>query len=69
VPEIEIVVNGERTSVPEGLTVLNVLKSLGLEPSRVALEYDGAILKSAEWPNRVVHPGARLEIVHFVGGG
>ena len=66
---IEIVVNGESRSVPEGQTVLVLLESLGLEPSRVAVELERVILGRAEWAGRVLQPGDRLEVVHFVGGG
>jgi sulfur carrier protein len=66
---MDIVINGEPREVPDGLTVLALLESLGLEPGGVAVELDTLILKKPEWPLRSLHPGARLEIVHFVGGG
>jgi thiamine biosynthesis protein ThiS len=66
---MQIVLNGEPREVPDGLTVLALLDSLGLDPGRVAVELDQSILKKPEWPNRTLQPGARLEIVHFVGGG
>ncbi len=66
---IEIVVNGETRSVRDGETVLGLLQSLGLDPGRVAVELDMVIVKQSDWPNRVLQPGSRVEIVHFVGGG
>jgi len=66
---IEIIVNGENRKVPEGETVLGLLESMGLDPGRVAVELDLQIVKQARWPTTVLHPGARLEIVQFVGGG
>ena len=66
---IRIHVNGEPRSVPAGLTVLGLLETLGLEPSRVAVELDLAILKKELWDAAVLHPEAHLEIVQFVGGG
>lgn len=66
---MQIVLNGEPREVAEGLTVLGLLNSLGLDPGRVAVELDALILKKPDWPHRTLHPGARLEIVHFVGGG
>jgi len=35
----------------------------------VAVELDRRIVKQAQWSGTVVEPGARIEIVHFVGGG
>lgn len=68
-PEMEIFLNGESSEIPAGTTVSSLLETLGLEPARVAVELDRAILDRREWPKRILHPGARLEIVHFVGGG
>ncbi len=66
---MRVQVNGENREVPEGQTVLELLLSLGLAPDRVAVELDRRILKQAAWPATVLHAGARLEIVQFVGGG
>ncbi len=66
---MQIVLNGEPREVPEGLTVLELLETLGLDSGRVAVELDALILKKPEWPLRILQPGARLEVVHFVGGG
>ena len=66
---MEIVINGQAREAPEGQTVPALLEELGLEPTRVAVELDGRILKQALWAETALHPCARLEIVHFVGGG
>jgi thiamine biosynthesis protein ThiS len=66
---MEIVVNGERRMAPEGQTILGLLRELGLEPTRVAVEYDRKIVKQAVWPETVLRAGSQLEIVQFVGGG
>jgi len=66
---IQIVVNGDSRSLPEGLTLLGLLRELELEPARVAIELDRRIVKQGEWAGTVLQTGARLEIVQFVGGG
>jgi thiamine biosynthesis protein ThiS len=66
---MQIVLNGEPRDVPEGLSVLGLLETLGLDPGRIAVELDALILKKPEWPVRKLQPGSRLEVVHFVGGG
>jgi thiamine biosynthesis protein ThiS len=66
---IEIVVNGEPRTAPEGQTILGLLRELDLEPARVAVEHDRRIVKQGQWAETVLRPGARLEIVQFVGGG
>ena len=66
---IEIVVNGQRQTAPEGQTLLGLLGQLELDPARVALELDCRIVKQPHWAETVLRPGSRLEIVQFVGGG
>jgi thiamine biosynthesis protein ThiS len=66
---INIMVNGEPRSAPEGQTVLGLLRQLELDPARVAVELDRRILRQPSWPETVLRPGAQIEIVQFVGGG
>ena len=66
---IEIVVNGETRQVPEGTTVTGLLAILGVAPERVAVELDRAIIKNIFWSETGLKAGARVEVVHFVGGG
>ena len=66
---MQIVVNGKTRDVPQGETVLGLLRSLEIEPDRVAVEVDRRIVKQPEWPATVLVPGVEVEIVHFVGGG
>jgi len=55
--------------VAEGSTVLSLLGELGIPAERVAVELDRIILKPAVWAETPLPPGAKVEIVHFVGGG
>ncbi len=67
--EIHIVINGEMRTVAPQQTVLDLLRRLGLDPARVAVELDRRIVKQAQWSGTVVEAGAQIEIVQFVGGG
>src|SRR5690348_10183047 len=66
---IEVVLNGERRTVPAGLTVDRLLAFLEMNASRVAVELDRAIVRKSDWPAAEVRDGAELEVVWFVGGG
>ena len=66
---IEIVLNGEPRTAPQGQTVLGLLEQLHLDPSRVAVELDRRIVKQPRWADTVLQPGAEIEVVQFVGGG
>jgi thiamine biosynthesis protein ThiS len=66
---MQVLINGEPREIPAGLTVAGLVETLGLEPARVAVELDREIVRRPDWGGRVLGEGARLEIVHFVGGG
>lgn len=66
---LEVLLNGQPYAVAEGQTLLDFVRSLELEPARVAVELDGQILKRDLWAQTELKAGARLELVHFVGGG
>ena len=67
--KIQIVLNGEQRTVPAGLNVLGLLRTLGIDPGRVAVELNLSIVRKPEWEATEVGPGSRVEIVQFVGGG
>ncbi len=50
-------------------TVSALVEVLGFRADRVALERNGEIVSRATWPETLVQPGDRIELVHFVGGG
>lgn len=65
---MEIIVNGEaRTVTP--ISMLELLRSLDIDPRRVAVELNHDILPKGEYESTVLNAGDRIEIVHFVGGG
>ena len=66
---IQVVLNGQPRSVPAGFTVDRLLTFLEVDPSRVAVELDGEIVRKPAWPAAEVRDGAQLEVVWFVGGG
>ncbi|MBV9888519.1 MAG: sulfur carrier protein ThiS [Acidobacteria bacterium] len=67
--EATIQVNGETRPASPGGTVIDLLRELGLEGGRVAIERNLEILPRQRWSETRVTAGDRYEIVHFVGGG
>lgn len=65
---MQIHINGEIREVSHK-TVLGLLQSLGIDPRRVAVEMNMDILPKAEYTEKTIADGDRIEIVHFVGGG
>ncbi|HYO82332.1 MAG TPA: sulfur carrier protein ThiS [Bryobacteraceae bacterium] len=66
---LEIMLNGERRSIPPGLNVRTLLQHLELPADRVAVELNRAIVRQHDWESAQVAAGAEIEIVQFVGGG
>lgn len=65
---MEIIVNGEtRTATP--MSIMELLRSLDIDPRRVAVELNQDILPKGEYESTILNAGDRIEIVHFVGGG
>ena len=67
--QVEIVLNGEKKQVPANLNIEGLLAWLEMEPSRVAVEFNGSIVRKPSWSNIQVAAGSQVEVVWFVGGG
>ena len=66
---MDIEVNGKTRRVPAGCTVDALLEELDLDRRMVVVELNRQILRATELAQMPLHPGDRLELVHFVGGG
>ena len=64
-----ITLNGTPTVVSEETGVNDLIKSLGLNPERVAVELNRRIVRRVDWGSTTISEGDKVEIVHFVGGG
>ena len=66
---LSIRVNGEHRRVYGGITITELVNELGLDPHRVAVERNLAVVPRAQLAKTKVEDGDDYEIVHFVGGG
>lgn len=66
---MQLTINGEARTVPDGLSVRALIEHLGLTEGPVAVEKNREIVPRAEHESTPVTNGDILEIVHFVGGG
>jgi len=64
-----ITLNGDPRTVPEPLTVAELLARLEIDPRGVAVERNGLVVKRDQYPTTPVEDGDQIEIVNFVGGG
>ena len=66
---LSIRLNGEHRRVAGGVSVAEMLNELGIDPARVAVERNLAIVPRSTLAEVKVEDGDDYEIVHFVGGG
>ena len=67
--EIAIQLNGNPHRLAAGLSIADLVRSLNLEPEKVAVERNREIVVRSTLADVTVEDGDEREIVHFVGGG
>jgi thiazole synthase len=67
--ELSLTVNGEPRRIAVGATIAELVRSLELNPLKVAVERNGEIAPRSTLADVLLGDGDVLEIVHFVGGG
>ncbi len=66
---MNIMVNGTLRSVDAPASLAELVRALGLEGKRIAVERNGEIVPKSAHANTVIADGDELEIVVAVGGG
>ena len=66
---IALTLNGELRRFRSHATVADLVRDIGLDPAKVAVERNLEIVSRSTLEDVVLADGDRLEIVHFVGGG
>ena len=64
-----VTANGKLVEANLPCTIEEFLVAQGLLPRSVVVEHNGQAVAPSEFPQRLLQPGDRLEIVTFVGGG
>ena len=64
-----IFVNGKERDVTPPVTLAEVLDLGGTTPRGVAVAVDGEVVPRAEWPERRVNEGERVEALSAMQGG
>ena len=67
--QVEVTLNGKPRKVPDGVSLLDLLKQLDVQPSRVVVEHNREIRRPDDFDKTQVRAGDELELVYFVGGG
>jgi thiazole synthase len=64
-----ITVNAEPRSFPDPITVAELIRTLGKDASKLAVEVNRDVVPRAQHAARTLQPGDAVEIVTLVGGG
>jgi sulfur carrier protein len=64
-----ITLNGEKKTVPTGITVVGLLEFLKVQQERVAVELNLEIIKKDKFGTTTIKEDDRLEVVSFMQGG
>jgi thiazole synthase len=64
-----ITLNAEPRTIPDRLTVADLLRQLNRDPARLAVEVNEVVVRRDEQEGRSLSDGDRVEIVTLVGGG
>ncbi len=66
---MQIVVNGEKKIINEKMSLAELIKELGIDSQRVAVELNRNIIDKADYSKTILKDNDSLEIVSFIGGG
>lgn len=64
-----ITVNDDVKDVAEGITILELLESLDIEPKVTVVLKNGDIVERRYFNDTSLTDGDKVDLVHFVGGG
>lgn len=62
-------VNGKQETFEGTISLKAYVEKKGYRPERIAVERNGEIVPKAKYPEVILCPGDKLEVVSFVGGG
>jgi sulfur carrier protein len=66
---MQILLNGEETVIQDKASVAELLRILGFEDQRVAVEVNQEVIPRAEHISFILSANDKVEIIHAVGGG
>jgi thiamine biosynthesis protein ThiS len=69
VARLQLIVNGEDRAFDGVADVAALVKALGLDVRKVAVELNLEIVPRSTYARTNLTDGDRIEIVHFIGGG
>lgn len=66
---ITLTINGDSHNCENETTLTQLLISMGIDPTKVAVERNMEIVPKSQFDRQAIENNDSLEIVHFIGGG
>ncbi len=66
---MKVIINGEERIIEESMSVLDLLKDLGIEEKTMAAAINMQVVKKENWDTHQLQEGDKIEFLQFVGGG
>ena len=66
---MDLLVNGEHVELPDNTNVADLIKHLGCQDQRIALEVNEAIIPKSTHEEFLLSDNDKIEIIKAVGGG
>ena len=66
---VDIELNGEPYRLPDGQTLDDLVRALGVGRQAVALAVNREVVRRQEWSGRLLAQRDRVDIVRAIGGG
>lgn len=64
-----MIINGEEMNLEDGISIVEMLDKLGIDPQKVVVEVDLEIINKTEFSIKKLSSDSKVEIIRFVGGG
>ena len=66
---VNIIINGKKENVEEGMSVLALLSSRSIRPEVVTVELNEEILEKPKYNETILKERYKIEFVYYMGGG
>ena len=66
---MNIILNGETETIPEQLTLVELIQNMNLSGKRYAIEVNERLIPRSQHGERKLLEGDKVEIVQAIGGG
>ena len=66
---MEILVNGEKISLPEDSNIEDLIVNLGYQNQRIAIEINESIIPKSNYSSFLLKDLDKVEVINAVGGG